>query len=120
MVLTQFAFSLISVIECLALGSQANPRVAFLLLIAIVCHKWVEALILGFEYKKAGFTPQLALNFSLFHGCLNALGVVLGWVLVSSNPLITGILGGVCTGIFMYIGTIQKMQEQFSHLDNLG
>ena len=119
-ILTQLALSLHAFIECMALGSQTTTKATMTLLIGIGCHKWAEGLTLGFEYKKAGFSSATAIKFCLFHAILNSGAVLLGWLLSSASEFLSGVLGAVSAGTFLYVSTIEKAQEEFSSSERVG
>ena len=100
------ALSIHAFIECLALGSQTTRKATLTLLVGIGCHKWAEGLTLGFEYRRADFPPKLALNFCLIHAFLNGGAVVLGWFTSQSSELMSGILGAISAGTFLYVATV--------------
>ena len=111
--MTQLALSIHAFIECLALGSQSTKKATLTLLIGIGCHKWAEGLTLGFEYRRANFNSKLALNFCLIHACLNAGAVLLGWFTSQSSELVSGVLGAISAGTFLYVSTVEKIQSEF-------
>lgn len=76
------------------------------LLVGIGCHKWAEGLTLGFEYRRANFSPAQALNYCMIHACLNAGAVILGWFTSQSSQLVSGILGAISAGTFLYVSTV--------------
>jgi hypothetical protein len=48
----------------------------------------------------------MALNFCLVHAFLNAGAVLLGWIFSQSGQLLSGILGAISAGTFLYVSTI--------------
>lgn len=50
----QLALSIHSLFECMSIGIEKNGSVALTLATAIVCHKWAEALTLGYSYLMSG------------------------------------------------------------------
>lgn len=103
----------------MSIGIEHKESVIITLSGAIILHKWVEALTLGFSYSISGMPKETAFRFSLFHACLNFGAVLVGFMLSEKNDLIKGIANGISAGTFMYISIIEKISKNFESKEDL-
>jgi solute carrier family 39 (zinc transporter), member 1/2/3 len=45
---------------------------------------------------------------------MNPIGIMIGWIVSSSGPLIVGIFTSISAGTFLYIATIEVLVEEFN------
>jgi len=113
-----------SFVSGLALGVQSDAHKAFLLWLAIVLHKWVEAFSLGVSFVRAGTSLSSTLRFLCAFAASSLLGIVVGWTLHKSAPksstrVMTAILDGMASGTFVYIASVDLIVEEMSIPYNL-
>lgn len=86
------------------------------ILLAILAHKWAEALTVGISFVKnienIGKTQAIVL-ITIF-SMATPIGNIVGYFLSNSNLLVQGILMGVSAGTFIYIASAEIIVEEFS------
>eukprot|EP01061_Rhynchopus_euleeides_P035628 TRINITY_DN60033_c0_g1_i1.p1 TRINITY_DN60033_c0_g1~~TRINITY_DN60033_c0_g1_i1.p1 ORF type:complete len:340 (+),score=72.93 TRINITY_DN60033_c0_g1_i1:128-1021(+) len=113
--------SIHSVISGMALGIQEDQSKAFLVYLAIISHKWVEAFSLGTNIVKATEANLQVMSRLLAAFAVSSpLGVLLGWFLEASlsGPTAshaTAWLDAAASGTFMYIAVIDTLAEEFTN-----
>ena len=108
------ALGIHSIFEGLALGVMKDSSEALALLLAILLHKWAEALSIAvsLHQRKAG-KCEIFVLLSVF-SVLGPLGVGLGWsILEYSATLVSVIAGSLSAGTFMYMGASEVVSEDF-------
>jgi hypothetical protein len=63
----------------MTLGVENDNKIILTLTILIILHKWVEALTLGFSFKKADIAKNVALKFALLHAFINFAAIIIGY-----------------------------------------
>lgn len=100
----------------LALGLSRDFKGFFGLLVAILAHKWAEALTVGINFAKniddIGM-KQAILLMGIF-SFATPVGMAVGMALKNVNALWQSILFGVSAGTFIYISTTEIIVEEFS------
>lgn len=108
------ALSFHGLFEGIALGLQKNAKSSFSLLVAILAHKWAEALTLGLSFAKTQTEkPTFFKMISLF-SIFTPIGIGLGMILTSFPNWVTCSFMSLSVGTFIYIGAAEIIVEEFS------
>lgn len=112
------ALSFHGAFECLALGIQNDLNAAIILVIALLIHKWAEALTVGIAFIRGGLS-NLAFYILMVIFCLiGPIGGIVGALLATNvNYLVQGILIAVSVGTFLYISCSEVISEEFASKD---
>jgi zinc transporter ZupT len=101
-------FSVHSLIAGLALGIQpAADASALAILIAILGHKWIEALSLASNFVKEGVTARSSVSVLIVYILATPAGIVAGAYfarLVHGSRVAMGLVGGFAAGSFVALG----------------
>lgn len=46
--------------------------------------------------------------------------MILGWIFSQSSELVSGVLGAISAGTFLYVATVEKIQSEFEDKENIG
>ena len=110
-----------SVVSGMALGIQTDSSRAFLIFLAIISHKWVEAFSLGTNIVRAtsASIPTLARLLMAF-AISSPLGIAIGWLLEvslhgGSAAFVTASLDAAASGTFVYIAVVDTLTEEFAN-----
>eukprot|EP01060_Flectonema_neradi_P017008 TRINITY_DN23654_c0_g1_i1.p1 TRINITY_DN23654_c0_g1~~TRINITY_DN23654_c0_g1_i1.p1 ORF type:complete len:331 (+),score=53.31 TRINITY_DN23654_c0_g1_i1:81-995(+) len=110
-----------SVVSGMALGIQSDSSKAFLIFLAIISHKWVEAFSLGTNIVRAtsASIPILA-RLLLAFSVSSPLGIAIGWLLEVSlhggnADFVTACLDAAASGTFVYIAVVDTLTEEFAN-----
>ncbi|CAD8085532.1 unnamed protein product [Paramecium primaurelia] len=114
----QFAIGIHAFFEGLAIGIEQQVPQCLGISLAVICHKWAEGLTLGLSFKKANTKIQSATIMIFIQGIINPLGILIGWLLSNQGYIITGIFQSISAGTFVYIATMEVIQEQFNKKSN--
>ncbi|CAD8098010.1 unnamed protein product [Paramecium sonneborni] len=114
----QFAIGIHAFFEGLAIGIEQQVPQCLGISIAVICHKWAEGLTLGLSFKKANTNLQSATIMIFIQGIINPFGILIGWLLSNQGFIITGIFQSISAGTFIYIATMEVIQEQFNKKSN--
>lgn len=112
-------FSVHSLIAGLALGVQSElGEAAIAILIAIVAHKFVEALSLAASFVREGVRLETSLAVLLVYCAMTPLGLALGYVLVSHGGALGGVaeplLSSFAAGSFCYLASHELSSDHAS------
>ncbi|CAD8176410.1 unnamed protein product [Paramecium pentaurelia] len=114
----QFAIGIHAFFEGLAIGIEQQVPQCLGISLAVVCHKWAEGLTLGLSFKKANTKIHSATIMIFIQGIINPIGILIGWILANQGYIITGIFQSISAGTFIYIATMEVIQEQFNQKSN--
>ncbi len=82
--------------------------------IAVLLHKWSEALTLGVAFAKGGVEKKHVISMIIIFGSASPLGIALGWIFSGSSKLLSGIFMSIAAGTFIYIAAAEIIVEEFS------
>ncbi|CAD8181701.1 unnamed protein product [Paramecium octaurelia] len=114
----QFAIGIHAFFEGLAIGIEQQVPQCLGISLAVICHKWAEGLTLGLSFKKANTNIQSATIMIFIQAIINPIGILMGWILSNQGYIITGIFQSISAGTFVYIATMEVIQEQFNNKSN--
>ena len=87
----------------------------FNMILAILAHKWSEALTIGISFINADLEIRRGIQYMIFYAFITPLGILLGSLLRSlNNEFITGIAKALSAGTFLYIACSEIIVEEFS------
>ena len=101
----------------LALGVESQFGKMIDMFIAMIIHKWSEALTVGVIFVNAKLPDKMAVSMIIFLAMFTPLGIFIGH-LVSVNVLLCGIAKALSAGTFIYISTMEIIVEEFSFSNN--
>jgi zinc transporter 1/2/3 len=98
----------------LALGifDEASGFYGFFL--AIVLHKWAEALTIGISFSKSNITKKRSTIMVIIFALATPIGALIGVLLNGANDIVKGILLAVSAGTFIYIAATEIIVEEFA------
>eukprot|EP00802_Teleaulax_amphioxeia_P020143 Tamp_20414.p1 GENE.Tamp_20414~~Tamp_20414.p1 ORF type:complete len:362 (+),score=53.33 Tamp_20414:2-1087(+) len=103
----------------IALGVQSDAHQAFLVWLAIVTHKWVEAFSLGVNFVASGLSHSAHCKFLIPFAASSPAGIAFGWAVHSAVSedfarVCVAVLDAVASGTFIYIATVDLIAEGIS------
>lgn len=100
----------------LALGISSDLGSFLGMLLAILAHKWAEALTIGISFAKnlEDIGMRQALLLMIIFALSTPIGIAIGIIFSSSNQLVTCIMMGISAGTFIYISSAEIIVEEFS------
>lgn len=100
----------------LALGLSKDMKGFIGLLIAVLAHKWAEALTVGINFAKNldDIGKKQAIILMFIFSLATPIGMAVGLALKGIDDLWQSILFGVSAGTFIYISTTEIIVEEFS------
>ena len=107
------ALSVHSIFEGIALGLQRTSIRLFYLFLAILSHKWVEALTIGINFNNSQLEYE-TVKFILLFASMTPIGIILGIIFAGTSDLIEGFFFAVSSGTFLYISASEVVIEEFS------
>lgn len=102
--------------EGLALGLQSTIQNTVFLLVAIIAHKWAEALTLGISFVKARTEKKQIIILCSVFSAIGPLGVLTGFFM-SGEKIVEGIFLSLSTGTFLYVACSEVIVEEFESSD---
>jgi zinc transporter 1/2/3 len=102
----------------IALGIQQDYPGWSSLLLAILLHKWAEALTVGISFTKNQLGVAKSVKLALIFVASTPLGVVIGLFLSGENKIVLAIFMGISCGTFVYIACVEIIVEEFSVAKN--
>lgn len=110
--------SIHSVVAGAALGIKEDYKGMLPLFIAMMGHKWIEAIALGISLTRANTSLRFYISVVTIYAFMVPLGIVIGTVLSlflsgSVYALIEGMVTSFGAGTFFYVATIDILVEEF-------
>lgn len=101
--------------EGIAVGLQNDAADIWSFVIAIGLHKWAAAMSLGismsYNLEKSPSTVNILI---LIFASATPIGIIIGMVVMESQPLVNIIFQGLAGGTFLYIAASEVVVEEFS------
>jgi len=108
------ALSLHGASEGMALGLQDLMKEVVPLAIAIVAHKWAEALALGIAFASSKMDTHQAMTLVVVFAASTPAGIAIGMALNALlSPLAVACAMAMAAGSFLYIGASEVVVEEF-------
>lgn len=108
------ALSFHGLFEGIALGLQSDYKSTISLLLAILAHKWAEALTLGVSFTKAETEKSMFIKMITIFAVFTPFGVGIGMVLGMCPIWVNSTFMSLSVGTFLYIGGSEIVVEEFS------
>lgn len=108
------ALSFHGLFEGIALGLQKNAKSSISLLLAILAHKWAEALTLGLSFAKTDTEKSTFYKMVTIFSIFTPIGIGFGMLLSSFPDWVTATFMSLSVGTFIYIGAAEIIVEEFS------
>jgi zinc transporter 1/2/3 len=107
-----------SLIEGVALGSAASSRDSWILAIAILAHKWAEALGVTLSLVRAHVDFKLGVKVVVMYAAMTPLGIIIssfatGFLGHSTSQVVQGVMSSFTSGVFLYSGIIHSAHEDY-------
>lgn len=102
----------------IAFGVSGSFGEAFNMFIAMIAHKWSEALTVGISFVSAEISFEKAIKFIVFFTLITPCGVLVGCYLAGMNDTIVGIAKALSAGTFIYISCAEIIIEEFALAQN--
>lgn len=117
--LLTIVLSVHSFIAGMALGVQESSAAALPTLIAIVAHKWVEAISLGVSVVRVTPDRRILLRVLVIFASMSPLGIFAGWALDALTTghvqaVVSAGLTALASGTFVYVALVDVLIEEFS------
>jgi zinc transporter ZupT len=99
-----------------ALGLSTKPSTFFVLLIAILAHKWAAAFALSMQLSKVSISHRKRIILFLIFAVMTPLGIIFGEIIVDKLqhfPLLSIIFSALAAGTFLYLGTLHGLARSF-------
>jgi zinc and cadmium transporter len=90
-----------------------DERMRWVIVLAVVAHKGSEAFSLATLMQLAGLGRRRALGYLAVYAAVAPLGLALGVLGESMDPLIAGSLLGIACGTFLYVAVCDLLPEVF-------
>lgn len=85
------------------------------MIIAIVAHKWSEALTVGISFVSAEIKISKSIKYMIFYTLITPIGILLGYFVHKiGNETVVGIFKAISAGTFIYISCGEIIVEEFS------
>ena len=86
------AMGIHSFFEGVAFGVTSTNGELINMFIAIISHKWSDALVVGISFVTADIDVKSATRYMIFYSFITPIGVVVGqFITAMNNPKLTGI-----------------------------
>lgn len=108
------AMGLHGVFSGLALGVSNNRTDLFYLFLAMLFHKWSEALTVGISFVRAGIPETKAVWMIFVFSIFTPFGILLGCLVPATDETMIGVCFALSAGTFLYISSAEIIVEEFS------
>lgn len=98
----------------LAFGVSKSDKEILSMFIAMIAHKWSEALTVGISFVTAELPEKRSVILIVFLASLTPIGIISGWLLSKTNDTVTGICMALSSGTFLYVSCAEIIVEEFS------
>ncbi len=98
----------------MAFGVSDSFDGAIDMFLAIIMHKWSEALTLGVSFIQARIEKKRFIRYIIFYSFITPLGIILGVFFIRIGGIAVGIAKAISSGTFVYISTSEILVEEFS------
>jgi len=112
--LATFMLSFHSFLAGAAFGATTEVATTFVILVAVIAHKWAAAFALAVKLVRSGIGRPRAWCAFLVFVLLFPVGVIAGTAVTSTEegaPLLEGIFTAMAAGTFIYLGTLHGLQQ---------
>ncbi len=109
-----------ALIEGVTIGMQVILEDVIIIAVAIGAHKFFEAVLLAVSFVKHGVALRKFLRILLPYSLMSSIGIALGILITKTVAdlaivwVIQGVFGSLSAGIFIYIATINILNEEFA------
>jgi zinc transporter 1/2/3 len=109
-----------ALIEGVTIGMQVILEDVIIIAVAIGAHKFFEAVLLAVSFVKHGMALRKFLRILLPYSLMSSIGIAFGILITKTVAdlaivwVIQGVFGSLSAGIFIYIATINILNEEFA------
>ena len=107
------AMGLHGIFAGLALGATTDQVQMVTLWLALILHKWSEALTVGVSFVSAGVKHREGSLLIAVLASLGPIGVFLGMYIATFGPIASGICMSISAGTLIYVATSEIIVEEF-------
>ena len=101
-----------TIFEGIAIGVQHTLGGFLSTAIAIMFHKWADALSMGIHYRNRNVSKKVAYGLIIGQALLNALAIGFGWAIDSFGDFTEAIFLSISAGTFLAISTMEMLGGQ--------
>ena len=98
----------------LVVGVADNFSALFGILIAIIAHKWAEAITVGISIAKARMAVSMNLILIFAFSMATPVGILVGMLFADSGDETKAVMNAISAGTFLYISAVEIFSEEFS------
>lgn len=98
----------------IAFGVSKTNGETINMFIAMIAHKWSEALTVGVSFVSAQIDPKRSAYMIIFLACITPIGVFIGYLISTMSDTIIGIALAISAGTFIYISCAEIIIEEFA------
>lgn len=98
----------------IAFGLAKTKIDAVNMFIAMIAHKWSEALSVGVSFVSAEIDPNKSVKMICFLANITPVGILIGYLLSNLNDFVVGVALAISAGTFLYISCAEIIVEEFS------
>lgn len=107
-----------TVLEGLVIGLQRSYADVVTAFVAMASHKWVESIAVASVFMAAGSGFLAIVGFLVPFSLGPLVGIAIGVSVSNSNNWAVLVLFGLVSGLFIYVGTMGIIAEEFSKFDD--
>ncbi len=96
--LLMFVFSIHAVFEGLAIGLQKTTDKFLYMVLAIVLHKWVEALSIGINMSNLDDKNFYLIGYIILFSAMTPFGILIGMIFSGVSPFFEGVFMAISAG----------------------
>lgn len=109
------AMSIHSIFAGIAFGISDSGRETFDMFIAMISHKWSEALTVGVSLITSRISSNRSFYMILFFSFITPFGILIGCLLSGMSDTVVGVALAISSGTFIYISCAEIIIEEFSN-----
>ena len=98
----------------IAFGVAKTSGETINMFIAMIAHKWSEALTVGISFVSAEIDIKKSTLMIVFLACITPLGVFIGYLISTTSDFVIGIAQAMSAGTFIYISCAEIIIEEFA------
>jgi zinc transporter ZupT len=113
-ILATVMLSIHSLLMGAALGLGDSFSLIFIVLLAILAHKWAASFALATQINKSNLSFKAGILLFFIFSLMVPIGIVLGSIVTTSlghYPIIEPIFSALAAGTFLYLGTLHGLEQ---------
>lgn len=113
-ILATIMLSIHSLFAGAALGLSTTTSMTFIILLAILAHKWAASFALAIQINKSSLSMKAGITLFLIFAAMVPLGIYLGsetQLHADNYPTLQPIFQSIAAGTFLYLGTLHGLER---------